>query len=277
MRKVGNIAVTAQCLLDGRALGSIALKATVVLGLADNVDADAVAGPKLLSVLSSSSPPSPSPTPPRASPPHTTPSGRPSPRRSSTRGSPTPSAAPPLSSPPGRPSPPSPTPSTPQQVRWARLSSPPGHLSPLSSGTPSSPPGYPLPEYTPVYDALHSQPVNLSPYSSNVSAFKQCFNQADEMADPSQELMYLEEVVDPGGVADQDADGIYNFSDYASFYETGHGRAKCNPRMCVKPGQQEEAIPSNCGFNQDWIKPKNFKQCGSMCRGGLCQCLKKYS
>ena len=86
-------------------------------------------------------------------------------------------------------------------------------------------------------------------------------------------MMYLEQVVDPEGVADGDVDGIYHFSDYKSFYETGHGRKKCNPRMCVKPGQPEEAVPSNCGFHKDWIKPNNFKECGPSCRGGFCQCI----
>ena len=38
MRKIGTVAVTAQCLVDGRVLGSIPLKATVVLGLAEYLD-----------------------------------------------------------------------------------------------------------------------------------------------------------------------------------------------------------------------------------------------
>ena len=89
LRKIGMISVTAQCLIDGRALGSVSLKANVVLGLTEAVDADAVAGHKLLSVLSSNSSQSPGPpSPPRASPPRTPPPGRPSPRRTSTRGSP---------------------------------------------------------------------------------------------------------------------------------------------------------------------------------------------
>ena len=86
-------------------------------------------------------------------------------------------------------------------------------------------------------------------------------------------MMFLEQVVDPEGVADQDVDGIYNFSDYKSFYEVGHGRRKCNPRMCVKPDQPEEAVPSNCAFHKDWIKPKNYKECGTLCRGAFCQCI----
>ena len=86
-------------------------------------------------------------------------------------------------------------------------------------------------------------------------------------------MMYLEQVIDPEGVADQDVDGIFHFSDYTSFYETGHGRKKCNPGMCVKPDEPAEAVPSNCGFHQDWIKPKTFKECGTMCRGGFCKCI----
>ena len=185
MRKIGMVAVTTQCLIDGRALGSVALKATVVLGLSETIEADAVAGYKLLSVLSSSSPTSPSPPAPspRASPPRTPPSGRPSPRRSPTRGSPSPSVAPSPSSPHGRPSP-----------------------THTSQSYPSSPPGYPDPIFTPVLTTLNDQLVTLSPRSTNLSAFKHCFDQVDEKEDPSLEMMYLEQVVDPEGVADGDGE-----------------------------------------------------------------------
>ena len=120
-------------------------------------------------------------------------------------------------------------------------------MSPLSPGTPSSPPGYPNAIYTPVYDALHDQPVTLSPYSTNLSAFKQTFGQADRKVDTKDEIVYLQEVIDVAGMVDPDLPNLFHCSDGA-MYESGHGRAKCKPEMCVNPDEPPEAIPSNCGY-----------------------------
>ena len=83
-------------------------------------------------------------------------------------------------------------------------------LSPLSAGTPESPPSYPHAIYKPVYEALHDQPVTLSPRSTNLSAKP---SQADQRMEPCHEMMYLQQVVDPAGVADGDVEGLFHFSD----------------------------------------------------------------
>ena len=87
------LVVTAQCLHDVRILGSVPLKVTVVLGLAEFLDANAIAGHKFLSVLSSSRLPSPGPRSPCRAAPQSTPPGRPTPSSpASSRPLPTPSS-----------------------------------------------------------------------------------------------------------------------------------------------------------------------------------------
>ena len=88
-------------------------------------------------------------------------------------------------------------------------------------------------------------------------------------------MTYLQEVIDVAGVVDPDLPTLFHFSDGA-MYESGHGRGKCKPEMCVKPGEPEEAIPVNCGYHQDWISPKDFTQCGLECRGAFCSCVSSY-
>ena len=88
-------------------------------------------------------------------------------------------------------------------------------------------------------------------------------------------MTYFQQVIDVAGVADRDLPSMFYLSD-GGMYESGHGRAKCHPEMCVKPDEPREAIPSNCGYNDDWILPRDFKQCGQECRGAFCRCIKTY-
>ena len=86
-------------------------------------------------------------------------------------------------------------------------------------------------------------------------------------------MSYLKQM-DKAGAIDMEV-AMYYLSDGAT-YDADHGTERCKAEMCLNPDIPPEGIPNNCGFHPAWINPWDFKQCGKMCKGAFCQCLRTY-
>ena len=115
---------------------------------------------------------------------------------------------------------------------------------------------------------------NPTPLSLNLHALEEAFCNADLMPDMNKELRALHEA-DPNGLVSVSDDQVMTFTTTAGLlYECGHGRNRCHPDRCL--GRTPDAIPSNCGYNGQWLSPNNFRSCGPNCRGAFCRCINDY-
>ena len=254
MRILGKVSITVQTIHDGLASGNFHMKATVILDLAKNLEIECVAGVKLTKQLQDNCTYSGALS--------TGSSSAASTPRSSPRSSPPPSRA----ATPPRPRTPSP--------------------SPAPTPTPKSPPGFPVkPQYrdsVPVQSRNNRPQIHVSmttvrnptPLSLNLHALEEAFCNADLMPDMNKELRALHEA-DPHGLVNMSDDQVMTFTTTAGLlYEFGHGRNRCHPDRCL--GRTPDAIPSNCGYNGQWLSPNNFRSCGHNCRGAFCRCINDY-
>jgi len=125
----------------------------------------------------------------------------------------------------------------------------------------------------------------MSPLTANKTAFKKTFGSV-ESKDLDEQESYLRTKVDHDIWDDSTYDPergegfvkYYLGSDIdGGFYKSGHGMTHCSAE-CWRPDDHPGTFPSNCGYNQHWIKPLHFpfRPCGEECRGYLCDCLKSY-
>ena len=157
-------------------------------------------------------------------------------------------------------------------------------LSPASTASSrGSPPGYPHPVHPPHTQSrphLPREPDNQrSPLSVNISRLIATFGNADVTDDHEEEQAELVRA-DPhrdydfvtGDRNSSFAFATFNSSGDPSFlYRSGHGRQGCR-----KTCKDDVNPPNNCGFHAQWQLPIGFQSCGQQCRGGLCQCLRRY-
>ena len=120
--------------------------------------------------------------------------------------------------------------------------------------------------------------VTMSPYSANIRALSEAFNDADLQPEVDDEI----DVVDFN--ADANILGCNNQGDFEMIlinnlrYAVNHGRHKCSRKMCSKTNfSGSKYPPSNCGYHPQWVLPDGFKPCGDNCKGAFCSCLRLYN
>ena len=246
MRILGKVSLTTQCIHDGIPSGAFQIKANVILDLAKNLDTECVAGSKMAAQLTGDSTPAPA-------------------------------AASPAPSVPAAECPRTPPPRAPRQAPRSSPRSPPGF--PARPQYAASP-GYsiPLPRPTIPVFSVCSDGRELSPRTANVRALTLAFYNADLKPTIKMETSALRKA-DPDGDLVEDDDGNKNCNFTNGFvYQYGCGREKCSRVKCYTFMKQAAMnIPSNCGFNDQWLFPDNFRPCGDCCSGGFCTCLSRYN
>ena len=286
LRIVGKISSFVQYVKDGTPLGQYKFSATVVRGLTQALDVDSIAGTKLVSQLTGQSgdaKPSPEPaanTSPKkcedaaksvpAAVPGVQPVAAPAAPPGLAQVPPAASAAPPAPSTPPR------TPST-SSARSPRsppgLSATPRHET--SSGPASSAPKTGTEATIPVRRVLDS--LQMSPFTSNIRALSDAFNDADMTRDVDEQLKILEDVDSDGDVDFDENEGSYSYKlSNGLRYTVGHGRHGCTRKMCPKTNFNKKRIPSNCGYHSQWALPEGFQHCGDRCKAAFCPCLRQY-
>ena len=291
MRILGRVSTAVQCVQFGKVSSTFHLKATVVSDLYSSLDTHCLASANLQRHLGSQDtivivdddqpsaagaappgppvasavpprPPAPGATPPTASP---APPGPPTATR-------TPAGVTPLA----------PTPSTPPRASPCAAA--------RSPRPPRSPPGFPSsPQHTASLPAASGPSeatvpvrrlvdgVTMSPYSANIRALSEAFNNADLQPEVDDEI----DVVDPN--ADADILGRNDQGDFHMIltnglqYTENHGRHKCSRLKCPKSNFSRSQYPSNCGYHPQWILPEGFKPCGDSCKAAFCPCLRLYN
>ena len=246
MRILGRVSLTVQCIHDGISSGAFQIKANVILDLAKNLDTECVAGTKMAAQLTGDSTPAPVDT------------------------SPAPSV-------PAAECPRTPPPRAPRQAPRSSPRSPPGFPArPQHAASPDV--SIPQPRPTiPVY-SVSADGCELSPRTANVRALTLAFYNADLKPTIKMETSALRKA-DPDGDLVEDDDGNKNCNFTNGFvYQYGCGREKCSRVKCYTFMKQAAMnIPSNCGFNNQWLFPDNFRPCGDYCSGGFCTCLSRYN
>ena len=249
MRILGKVSATVQCVQEGVSFGAFHIKGSVVLDLSKNLDTECVAGTKMAAQLRGHTAPS---TPARAAP------------------SPAPSV-------PAAESPRTPPPRASRQTPRSPPRSPPGF--PARPQYAASP-GYSIPQPRPTIpvSSVSSDGRELSPRTANVRALTLAFYNADLKPTIKMETSALRKA-DPDGDLVEDDDGNKNCNFTNGFvYQYGCGREKCSRVKCYTFMKQAAMnIPSNCGFNDQWLFPDNFRPCGDYCSGGFCTCLSRYN
>ena len=258
LRILGKISTSVQCIEEGRTSGNMHFKALVIENLSDHFDVHSIAGIKLNQILtyqsqeqsSSSSESSSENDEPTKTP------------RKKKKKIPNPSVTP-LSTPSNSPSRNYKNPSM-NQI----------HGSSPSSTMTNSPPGFPTPVYPPphMYN-LPVQPANQrSHFSVNISRLTEAFGGADLIDDLEDEQAVLAQA-DPSGTFDVGGSSFafHKSGSPAYLYRSGHGRLWCR-RTC----RHQDDLPHNCGFHPQWQLPHGFENCGHLCKGGLCECLRGY-
>ena len=241
LRILGKLSTNVQFIIDGTSVGQFQVKAMVVKDLEKNLDTECVASAKMAAQL-------------RGEDDICTSSGAPSQNCS-------PATTPAVQTPRRRPGS-SPTPSTPSSAKSPTPTT--------TSSPPRSPPGFPTSPQYPRPD------LTFNHHGRNCELIGERFQAADlrrnkfNMVDSRAQLQHLREI-DPRGHATTDQ-GItrYVMSNNLCF-EVGHGRLGCKYEVCY--GQDP---PDNCGFNDAYTLPVDFKPCGERCQGGWCKCLIEY-
>ena len=279
MRIIGKVANFVQYVKDGTPMGQYYFSATVVRGLTESLDVEAIAGTKLVSHLTGS------PVDVKETP---------SPKRKKTRTSPkkdcaeseredavpcVPAAVPGVEAV--------------NKPEVSHVDQPPPLITPPRRNVqppPPSPPGFPTPKFPrPNLCVFHSPPrfpakvqqLQLSPLSSNIATLDDEYWGADVKP-------YYEEMrtLEMNGAQDSryeycqlDELGNREFAftkvtamDQAYDYWSGHGRNKCSP-LCLN---MEGHLPNNCGFHPQFKFPAKFRICSEQCRGAFCVCLRTY-
>ena len=277
-RILGRVTTAVQCVQNGKVGSTFHLRCDVVADLYSTLDTHCVASAKLQQHLGSQevivvvddvkplAPDAEAPPGPRAA------ACAAPPRPTTTRTPPAPAGVTPLA----------PTPSTPPQASpCAAVRSP---------RSPRSPPGFPAsPQHAASLPAA-SRPakatvpvrrvvdgITMSPYSANIRALSEAFNDADLQPEVDDEI----DVVDPN--ADADILGRNDQGDFHMIltnglqYTENHGRHKCSRLKCPKSNFSRSQYPSNCGYHPQWILPEGFKPCGDSCKAAFCPCLRLYN
>ena len=302
LRIVGKISSFVQYVKDGTPLGQYKFSATVVRGLTQALDVDSIAGTKLVSQLTGQSgdaKPSPEPdakpSAKSAAKPSAEPAANTSPKKCEDAAKSVPAAVPgvqPVAAPaappglaqvppaasaaPPAPSTPPRTPST-SSARSPRsppgLSATPRHET--SSGPASSAPKTGTEATIPVRRVLDG--LQMSPFTSNIRALSDAFNDADMTRDVDEQLKILEDVDSDGDVDFDENEGSYSYKlSNGLRYTVGHGRHGCTRKKCPKTNFNKKRIPSNCGYHSQWALPEGFQHCGDRCKAAFCPCLRQY-
>ena len=286
-RILGRVTTAVQCVQHGRVGSTFHLKCDVVADLYRTLDTHCVASAKLQQHLvsgevitivddedkscpqSSEAPPGPpaaSTTPPPAS-------AEPAPLAPRASAAlPETTAQPPLA------------PSTPPRASAASPSA--------AAPSPRSPPGLPTtPQHvaSPPITATKAEtestiPVRrvvdgleLSPFSANIRALSDTFQDADLQRDVDEQIWTLEDV-DEDGYLDTNGHGgecMYTFTN-GLWYSVDHGRHGCSRIKCPQSNLSKKKMFNNCGYHSQWHLPRGFTPCGDRCKGAFCFCLRKY-
>ena len=308
LRIVGKISSFVQYVKDGTPLGQYKFSATVVRGLTQALDVDSIAGTRLVSQLTGKSEDvKPSPEP--AAKPSPKPAAKTSPElaaeqssESATKTSPkcddaaeiVPAAVPgvqPVATPGLAQDPPVPPAAS---AAPPAPSTPPRAPTTSSARSPRSPPGFPatpqhqassFPASTttdtkteatiPVQRVLDGLP--MSPFTANIRALAEAFNDADMTRDVDEQMKILEDVDSDGDVDFDENEGSYMYKLTNGLrYTVGHGRHGCTRKKCPKTNFNKKKIPSNCGYHPQWALPEGFQHCGDRCKAAFCPCLRQY-
>ena len=286
-RILGRVTTAVQCVQHGRVGSTFHLKCDVVADLYRTLDTHCVASTKLQQHLVSEevitivddedkSCPQSSEAPPRPPSASTTPppaSAEPAPLAPRTSAAlPENTAQPPLA------------PSTPPRASAASPSA--------AAPSPRSPPGLPTtPQHvaSPPITATKAEtestiPVRrvvdgleLSPFSANIRALSDTFQDADLQRDVDEQIWTLEEV-DEDGYLDTNGHGgecMYTFTNGLR-YSVDHGRHGCSRIKCPQSNLSKKKMFNNCGYHSQWHLPRGFTPCGDRCKGAFCFCLRKY-
>ena len=197
---------------------------------------------------------------------------------------PTPSASPPTATTSSASS--APTPCTPPRVSAA---------PPAAARPPRSPPGFPTtPQHRASADIASSAAgdtrteatipvcrvldgVPMSPFTANIRALGDTFNDADLARDEDEQLKILEDVDSDGDVDFDENEGSYMYKlSNGLQYTVGHGRHGCSLKKCPKSNFSKKKMPSNCGYHSQWALPEGFQPCGDRCKQAFCYCLRLY-
>ena len=291
LRVLGRVTTAVQCVQNGKLGHTFHLKCDVVSDLYTTLDTHCVASAGLQqhlgtqktiiigddgggnqSNVSSSAPPPPVRN---AAPPAPTASAAPP-------EPPTAGAASPTATTSSAPS--APTPRTPPRASAA---------PPAAAQSPRSPPGFPA---TPQHSASSPStateagteatiPVRrvvdgleLSPFSANIRALGETFQDADLERTENDQIQTLEEV-DEDGYLDTDGHGgdyMFTFTNRLR-YSVKHGRHGCSRNKCAQSNLSKKPYFHNCGYHPQWHLPLGFTPCGDRCKGGFCFCLRKYN
>ena len=294
LRIVGKISSFVQYVKDGTPLGQYKFSATVVRGLTQALDVDSIAGTKLVSQLTGQSGDA-KPSAEPAAKLSAEPAANTSPKKCEDAAKSVPAAVPgvqPVAAPaappglaqvppaasaaPPAPSTPPRTPST-SSARSPRsppgLSATPRHET--SSGPASSAPKTGTEATIPVRRVLDG--LQMSPFTSNIRALSDAFNDADMTRDVDEQLKILEDVDSDGDVDFDENEGSYSYKlSNGLRYTVGHGRHGCTRKMCPKTNFNKKRIPSNCGYHSQWALPEGFQHCGDRCKAAFCPCLRQY-
>ena len=316
LRIVGKVSSFVQYIKDGAPIGQYKFAATVVRGLTEALDVDSIAGIKLVSQLTGKSEdakPSPvldaKPSPEPDVKPDVKPSSEPdakpvtkaSPKKCEDASQSVPAAVPgvqPIAAPAAPPGPAQVPPVPPAAGATAVAPSTPPRTSPSAAArsprSPRSPPGFPAtPQHAaslpaascatetraeatiPVQRVMDGTP--LSPFSANVMALSETFNDADLVRDKDEQMKILEDVDSDGDVDFDEDEGsyIYRFTNGLQ-YTVGHGRHGCSRKKCPKTNLNKKKTPSNCGYHPQWALPDGFRHCGDKCKAAFCPCLRLY-
>ena len=313
-RILGRVSTAVQCVQHGKVSSTFQMKAMVVSDLYATLDTHCVASVKLEQHLASQETivivddeeedraPSPetSPRPPAqsaASPgPPATDAVTPGPPRP-----PAPSAAPPEppatdAVTPGPPTPAqvSPAPAAASVTPLAPTTPPRGSSPPAASAarSPRSPPGFPTtPQHQASLPSAGTEartettiPVRrvvdgleLSPFSANIRALGDTFQDADLQRGDNEQIWTLEEV-DEDGYLDTNGHGgecTYTFTNGLR-YSVNHGRHGCSRVKCPQSNLSQKPMFHNCGYHPQWHLPRGFTPCGDRCRAAFCFCLRQY-
>ena len=290
-RILGRVTTAVQCVQNGKVGSTFHLKCDVVEGLYATLDTHCVASAGLQQHLgtqetiiigddgggnhgnmSSSAPPPPvrnaAPSAPTSS------AAPPEP--------PTSSAASPMATTSSAPS--ATAPCTPPRASAA---------PPAAARSPRSPPGFPAtPQHSASLPSTATEagtetniPVRrvmdgleLSPFSANIRALGDTFQDADLERTENDQIQTLEEV-DEDGYLDTDGHGgdyMYTFTNGLR-YSVKHGRHGCSRIKCPQSNLSQKPYFHNCGYHPQWHLPLGFTPCGDRCKGGFCFCLRQYN
>ena len=117
----------------------------------------------------------------------------------------------------------------------------------------------------------------LSPFSANIRALGETFQDADLQRDENEQIWTLEEV-DEDGYLDTNGHGgecTYTFSNGLR-YSVDHGRHGCSRVKCPQSNLSQKPMFNNCGYHPQWHLPRGFTPCGDRCKAAFCFCLRKY-